>query len=155
ASFDFDKPGKSFEKLKEQVSAVSPTVVILGYGMANSFDGQAGLPKFRSDFEHLLDALPSMSTSGPVRIVVLSPIRHEALPPPLPNPAVQNHQLDLYTAALKVIAAQRGLPFVSLAELPISTSPGSTAPHLTDNGIHLSAQGYQSAADVIARGLGW
>jgi putative heme-binding domain-containing protein len=155
ASFDFDKPGKSFEKLKEQVSAVSPTVVILGYGMANSFDGEAGLPKFRADFEHLLEALPSMSTSGPVRILILSPIRHEALPPPLPNPEHHNHQLDLYSAALKSIATQRGLPFVSLAELPLSTSTAGTASHLTDNGIHLSAQGYQAAANAIASGLGW
>src|ERR1051325_6839672 len=34
ASFDFDKPGKGFEKLKDEVATAQPTVVILGYGMA-------------------------------------------------------------------------------------------------------------------------
>src|SRR4029434_330907 len=37
-SFDFDKPGKGFEKLKESVAAAQPTVVILGYGMASSLE---------------------------------------------------------------------------------------------------------------------
>jgi putative heme-binding domain-containing protein len=155
ASFDFDKPGKGFEKLKEQVSAVSPTVVILGYGMANSFDGEKGLAKFRADFERLLDALPSMSTSGPVRVVILSPIRHEFLPPPLPNPTQHNRQLELYAGALKAIAAERSLTFISLADLTSPTTHSQHSGNLTDNGIHLAASGYQSAANAVARGLGW
>src|SRR5262245_38465226 len=38
ASFDFDKPGKGFEKLKDAVTAAQPSVVILGYGMASSLE---------------------------------------------------------------------------------------------------------------------
>src|SRR4026208_294146 len=38
AGFDFDKPGKGFEKLKAHLAATQPTVVILGYGMANSLE---------------------------------------------------------------------------------------------------------------------
>src|SRR5438552_2509839 len=38
ASFDFDKPGMGFNKLKECVASVQPTVVILGYGMASSLE---------------------------------------------------------------------------------------------------------------------
>src|SRR5690242_17609570 len=49
ASFDFDKPGKGFELLKESIAALQPTVVIVGYGMANSFNGEAGLPQFKAD----------------------------------------------------------------------------------------------------------
>src|SRR5580765_6312814 len=46
ASFDFDKPGKGFEKLTNQVAAVQPTVVILGYGMASSLDQEEQKGKF-------------------------------------------------------------------------------------------------------------
>src|SRR5262252_6093589 len=44
ASFDFDKPGKGFEKLTNQVASVQPSVVILGYGMASSLEDQKGAP---------------------------------------------------------------------------------------------------------------
>ncbi len=53
ASFDFDKPGKGFELLKEEIGTTQPTVVIVGYGMANSFDGEAGLPQFKADLEQV------------------------------------------------------------------------------------------------------
>src|SRR4051812_1360527 len=56
ASFDFDKPGKGFEKIEEQLSALQPTVLIVGYGMASSFNGESGLPAFRESFNKLLDA---------------------------------------------------------------------------------------------------
>src|SRR4051812_32497491 len=47
----FDAPEKGFDRLKEQVAAFKPTLVFLGYGMASSFEGEAGLPKFSSDLE--------------------------------------------------------------------------------------------------------
>src|SRR5579859_6472 len=82
ASFDFDKPGRGFELLKEEIAAVQPTVVIVGYGMASSFNGMAGIAQFKADYNKLLDTIQSISTSGPVRFVLLSPIRHENLGAP-------------------------------------------------------------------------
>src|SRR2546423_13752866 len=35
ARFDFDKPGKGFEKLKNEVATAQPTVAFLGYGMGS------------------------------------------------------------------------------------------------------------------------
>src|SRR5579872_763029 len=55
ASFDFDKPGAGLEQLKKQVAAVQPTVVLVGYGMASSFKGEAGLPEFKTGMNKLLD----------------------------------------------------------------------------------------------------
>src|SRR5712671_213888 len=62
ASFDFDKPGKGFEKIKDQLRATQPTVVIVGYGMASSFDGPDGLEKFRKDLDRLLETIPAANT---------------------------------------------------------------------------------------------
>jgi len=63
ASFDWDKPGKGFEQLTNQIAFVQPTVVIIGYGMANSFDGSAGVPKFKAGLNKLVDAIETICTS--------------------------------------------------------------------------------------------
>ena len=42
----FDPPEAGFEQLRQQILAVKPTVVVVGYGMADSFAGEAGLPAF-------------------------------------------------------------------------------------------------------------
>src|SRR4051812_26575488 len=45
----FDPPEKGFDRLKEHLAAAKPTVVFLSHGMANSFEGAAGLQKFEGD----------------------------------------------------------------------------------------------------------
>ena len=42
--FDLDNPRKGFERLRDAVLAVKPTVIIVGYGTNESFAGEAGIP---------------------------------------------------------------------------------------------------------------
>jgi hypothetical protein len=84
--FDFAQPEKGFEQIKLQIEAIKPTVVFIGYGMASSFDGEEGLAKFKSDYGKLIDLIQGISGDKNVRFVLLSPIRHEKLPAPLPDP---------------------------------------------------------------------
>ena len=149
----FDPPEKGFDRLKGHLAAVKPTVAILGYGMASSFAGEAGLPKFKDDLNKLMDAIKEISPQ--VRFILLSPIRHEKLPSPLPDPARHNEQLTLYSKAIREIAEQRGGRFVPLLDLlgdGMATNPPFP---LTDNGIHLNAAGYWRLATAIELGLGW
>jgi putative heme-binding domain-containing protein len=155
ASFDFDKPGKGFEKLKEHLSAARPTVVMVGYGMASSFAGAAGLPQFKTELNRLLDAISSLGTNGPVRLVLLSPIRHEDLGAPLPNPTSHNQQLALYSSALQEIANQSGCDFISLFDLLGEGTKNAARQPLTDNGIHLTEFGYVRLAEAVEQGLHW
>jgi len=148
ASFDFSDPNKGFERLMTNISDVKPTVVFLGYGMASSFDGEAGLPKFKSDLEHLMQAIQDNSTNA-VRFVLLSPIHHFKLPAPLPDPTAHNRQLSAYTKAIREIAEKRGVPFVDL----FGWSPSAPTREITDNGIHLTSTGYQRVSSEIARQL--
>lgn len=152
ASFDFNKPGVSFERLLQHVGTVQPTVVIIGYGMASSFAGADGVPQFKTDMNRLMDAIASLDRSRPVRFVLVSPIRHEKPGSPLPDPDAHNRQLALYTQALRELAADRNCAFVSLFDLLVR---GRNEPPLTDNGIHLSSRGYARAAEVVAEALGW
>ena len=105
-SFDWTKgEGEMFRQLMEQVKQVQPTVVVLGYGMASSFDGAAGLEKFTADYNKLIDGILALNKE--TRFILLSPIRHEKLPPPLPDPARHNEMLAGYTKAIQGVAAKR------------------------------------------------
>ncbi len=151
-SFDWPKgEGEMFRVLMEQVKLVQPTVVVLGYGMASSFDGAAGVAKFKADYGKLMDGILAVNAS--TRFILLSPIRHEQLPSPLPNPDRHNAMLTGYVQAIQELAEQRGVAFVDVFQ-DLAHAMGSKGP-LTENGIHLSALGYQHLAHTIARGLGW
>jgi hypothetical protein len=50
-------PDEGWDLLRGQLRDTAPSVVLVGYGMANSFDGADGLPRFLSDYRRLLDTL--------------------------------------------------------------------------------------------------
>lgn len=144
----FDPPEAGFDALKEQVLAAKPTVLIVGYGMSESFDGGAGLSRFVEGYNALLDAV---APSG-ARLILLSPLPHEALPPPLPDPAAHNRDLKLYSQAVGEIARERGAAFIDLFQefKSLRGQRGSGAAPDTDNGIHPTAIGYWRLATLSA-----
>jgi len=150
ARFDFAERDKGFERLTNQVAEVKPTVVFLAYGMANSFAGETGLPKFKADLNRAIDSIQQNSKEK-IRFVLLSPIRHLKMSAPLPDPAKHNTQLAIYAKAIREIAEQRSFPFVDLFDW----KPSGKAREISDNGIHLTAAGYHLFADEIAKQLGW
>jgi putative heme-binding domain-containing protein len=150
ASFDYNEAGKGFKLLTDEVAEIKPSVVMLGYGMASSFAGQAGLPQFKADMEHLIDTIQKQQKE-PVRFVILSPLHHWKMPAPLPDPTVHNVSLSQYTQALREIAQAHGFPFVDFFDW----QPAGSARELTDNGIHLTPKGYRLMALEMARQLGW
>ena len=62
-----------WNQLVRQIEETKPTVVLAAYGMASSFDGEAGLARFRADYGRLLDVIARVSPGA--RLVLLSPIR--------------------------------------------------------------------------------
>ena len=149
----FDPPEAGFRQLKEQVAAAAPTVLIVGYGMADSFDGQAGLSRFVEGYNAFLDAVAPLKA----RLVLLSPLPHEAMPAPLPDPSAHNRDLRLYADAVGKIARERDAAFVDLfdvvsrerarrEELPNPSTPD------TDNGLHPTDLGFWRLATHPAMG---
>lgn len=143
----FDPPEAGFKALRDQVLAARPTVLIVGYGMADSFDGEAGLPRFISGLNEFLDAVAGTKA----RVIFLSPIEHEDLGRPLPDPTSHNRDLARYAEAVRQVAAERDARFVKLLGCFPNTSGGE---HHTDNGIHLNERGYRQLARVISSSLG-
>ena len=142
----FGTQADGFRQLKDHVLALKPTVIFIGYGTNESFEGPKGLPRFVKGLETLLDAFAPTKA----RIILLSPLKQENLGRPLPDPKEQNKNLRLYADAIRDTAKKRGHRFVDLYDrLDKEKEP------LTDNGIHLTAWGYWHSAAVFERGLGW
>lgn len=146
----FGTAADGFRHLKEHVEALKPTVILIGYGTNESFEGQEGLPRFLEGLNGLLDTLAVTKA----RLVLLSPVRQENLGRPLPDPAVQNQHLQLYGDALRTVAQQRNYPFVDLFKLIPDGAVQDPRLPLTDNGLHYTAYGYWRSAGALREGLG-
>ena len=142
----FDPPEAGYRQLIEQVLAAKPTVLIVGYGMADSFGGEAGRPRFVAGLNRFLDAVAATRA----RIVLLSPIAHALQGESLPDPSPHNAMLERYTRSIAEVAQSRGAWFIDLFE-PFRAREGRAA--ITDNGIHLNEAGYRFLAGQIVRGL--
>jgi lysophospholipase L1-like esterase len=138
-----------FKHLVEHVLALKPTVIILGYGANESFEGKAGLPKFLKGLDRLLKSIEPTKA----RLVFLSPTRQENLGPPLPDPNTHNADLALYRDALKAEAVKRGASFVDLFDLLPDGAKATPRRPLTNNGIHFTPYGYWRLAAAIERAL--
>jgi lysophospholipase L1-like esterase len=145
----FQQP-EGLARLLQEVRQLKPTVVLLGYGMNESFAGAAGLSAFLKDYEALLTKLVPLKA----RVALLSPTYHEDLGRPFPDPASHNRDLRQYVAALRQLAARRGLPFVDLFEPLQAARRADPARRLTTNGIHLTEAGYALAARAVEEQLG-
>jgi lysophospholipase L1-like esterase len=145
AQAGFGTPADGFRHLKDHVLALKPTVILVGYGSNEAFDGPAGLPHFTAGLNTLLDALAPTKA----RIVLLSPTRLENADRPLPDASAQNANVRVYTNAIQEIAKKRGALFVDLFDMP------ADSPRVTGNGLHLTPYGYWRTAAMLEHGLGW
>ncbi len=173
----FDPPAAGWQRLKEQIAQVRPTVAVLGFGMAASLQeitdrsGDMSLnpdpvrygaepmtaARFKKELGELMDAIQASGQGqGPVRFILLSPIRHEDLRakrPGLPDPAPHNALLEQYTKAIEELAKERNATYC-----PADPKTGiqMLAPwDATDNGIALTPQGYHAWTLDAAKKLEW
>lgn len=149
----FETPVEGFQRRRDLVLGLKPTVLLVAFGMNESFAGEPGLPKFVEGLNALLDSLAPTKA----RIVLISPTVHEKLPPPLPDPAEHNHSLRLYRDAMAKVAHDRGLGFVDLLAAGVGDglSASGNPRAQTDDGIHLNAYGYQQAARTLGEVMGY
>jgi glucose/arabinose dehydrogenase len=153
ASFDWNKLEKDWiKRVKDQVALVNPTVAFLSYGTTASLEGEAGLPKFRTDLLNLMDAIDE-AAGRKVRFALFGPLGFEKIPN-LDASVIQtnNARMKIYAEAIKQLAAQRGARFVPL--LHAFTGKGPADPQWTENGLHLTEQGYQMISFQVQHGLG-
>jgi lysophospholipase L1-like esterase len=145
----FGTPAEGFEQLKAQLVASKPTVIFVGYGGNEAFDGAAGLERFKAGLKRLDEAFKPTKA----KVIVLSPPPQEDLGRPLPKPDAHNRDLALYAHALESFARERDDRFIDLFSLLGDNSALAIKRPLTDDGIHLKNYGYWMAAQAIAKAI--
>ncbi len=141
----FGPPADGYKHLLQYVELVKPSVVFVNYGFNESFAGEPGLGRFLDQYNRLLDDLAKRTQ----RIVVLSPLPMEKLGAPLPDPAAANENIARYTEAIRQLAAKRGHAFIDLYTL-MKPRLEETGTQLTNDGVHLNAEGYAVVANILA-----
>ena len=145
----------NFGDMHTHLTEQKADVILLCFGMNESFEGAIGLPKFLTELQSIIEAMQTHKyngESGP-RLAIISPIPHENMGGEMPDPAEHNAQLKAYTEGMRQVAEKNGIPFVDLFSTvqPLMTADG---PKLTFNGIHLTAFGDWAVAQVLADELG-
>ncbi len=139
----------NFGSWTAQLERVGATVVVAQYGQMEALDGTGRLPEFTSAYHRLLDQFAARTR----RLVIVSPMPFERpLASDAPDLTLRNSDVAAYVSAIRGIAVQRGAVFIDLLD-PFSHRP-STAPRLTDDGIHLNEAGLRTIGEEIGRQLG-
>jgi plastocyanin len=142
------RPEGYVEHLKSLLTAWPANVVVLGYGMNESFAGPAGLADFRAHYTTYLREIARLHPGA--KLVLLSPLAVEERT--APAGAARNADVAAYAAAIAELARAHGAQFVDLFAASRAAYARSASP-LTTHGIHLNADGAREIGTVIARAL--
>ena len=137
----FGTAADGFQHLKEHIESIKPTVIFIGYGANEAFEGEAGLPRFEKGLNTLLDMVAAAAAPNS-RVILLSPLRQENLGSPLPDAARHNEVIERYANAIHKTATERSNRFVDLHD--VTSDDVTPLFRVTENGIHLTALGYWS-----------
>jgi lysophospholipase L1-like esterase len=159
--FDYANPDACFRQLVDQTLALKPTVIFVSYGTNESFEGEAGLPRFEKGLNKLLDALKPANA----RVVVFTPLPFEATPGK-PSATELNATLAEYAEVIRKLATARGHMLADLhkevgdayelVEKRRRAEPGGFVTNpWTDNGMHLSGWGYRVTTGLFLKSVGF
>lgn len=149
---------ENFGMPEEWLTKVGADVILAFFGFNESFNGDAGLAKFKGELEKFLKetSAKAYGSNGPTRIVLFSPIANEKLTDPnAPDPSGNNERIAKYTAAMAEVAAANGVLFVNLFSVSQRLYAQATRYgfSLTFNTLHLTEHGNQLLAEEIFRAL--
>lgn len=136
----------NFGDWRTQLDAVDAGIIIAQFGQVEAFDGVKRLAEFKSAYHRLIDQFLARTP----RLVLMSPMPFEKpTASHAPDLRTRNADVKAYAEAVREVARQRGALFVDLFT-PLSASHSK---RLTDDGLHLNAEGLRVIAREIARQL--
>lgn len=139
----------------EHLAKHKTDLVFAFFGYNESYAGEAGLDKFKSDLASFIKRTKEQKYNGETgpRVVIFSPIAHEDLKDRhLPDGTANNARLKLYTQAMAEVAAANGAVFVDLFG-PTQAAYADAKSPLTINGVHLNESGNRKVAEIIDTAL--
>jgi len=145
-----------FETPDQWLARLKADVVVAFFGFNESFDGAAGLERFRAELTDFVKHTQAQQYNGQAapQLVLVSPIAFENLSAThgTPDGKVENANLALYTAAMEAVAAQHQVRFVNLFAVTKDWYDKSKQP-LTRDGALLTEEGYAKLAPVLTDAL--
>ncbi len=157
--FDFNQPNVCFKQLVDQTLALKPTVIFVSYGANESFDGEAGLPKFEQGLNKLLDALKPANA----RVVLFPPTPVE-VPSKFPTARERNVMIEKYAGVVQKVATGRNLFYANLYQTVLKQYERieqlrnhkaiADDEVYTENGTHLTGSGYCLTGPAFLTSLG-
>jgi len=146
---------KGFTSPEDYLAHCKPDVIFVFFGYNESFAGEKGVTKFKSDLGAMIDKYRGLKFNGESapRFVLFSPIAHEDHKSPnLPSGASNNVNIALYTGAIKQVAGEKKVAFVDLFDPTQALYQRADLP-LTLNGVHLLPEGNRKLGEVIAKAV--
>ena len=146
----------NFGDATQHLTTQKADVMIAFFGANESFEGEAGLPKFEKDLEAYIAQHRAAKYNGveAPRLAMVSPIAHERIERLVHvDVDARNRELARYTEAMRRVTARLGVPFADVFT-PMSEAMASAKTPLTVNGMHLNADGDKVFAVVLLTALG-
>ncbi|MGD1893411.1 MAG: PVC-type heme-binding CxxCH protein [Cyclobacteriaceae bacterium] len=137
------------------LTSLEADIILAFFGYNESFQGEAGLENFRAELEAFIDHTLSQNYNGDstraLQLAIVSPIAFEDLSDQydLPDGKQENQNLELYTRAMREVAAENSVHFVDVFQ-PTQQWFGNSEEPLTIDGFQLTDAGYRQFADLLA-----
>lgn len=144
----FGATEEGFQHLLQHLDIVKPSVIFVSYGTNEAFDGERGRQSFIEGYSRLLDELQKRTE----RITLITSPPLDASRSPAPQVAIEaNKELEWQSIAVRDLAAERGFGFIDIYSPLAKAFSETTLPiSYTENGMHLTPDGYKAVAGVIA-----
>jgi putative heme-binding domain-containing protein len=142
----------NFADTHQHLAHEKADVIFAAFGFNESFQGQAGIEKFRQTLTQYLSELKSKAfngESGP-RIVLVSPIANENVGG-VPAADLNNDRIQLYVQTMSDVAREQQVGFVNVFD-DTAKAMLSLGSDLTTNGIHLTEAGDRLFSESLFRG---
>jgi GDSL-like Lipase/Acylhydrolase family len=141
----FGPPQEGFDRLKQQLTEIKPTLVVACYGAVDAFKGPSGHADFLSAYARQLDMIKD--ATGGARIVIMSPPPVSADANRWPSLAGHRAKQEAQRDALRAFAAERSLAFADLY------AAAKDIPLETENGVAYTRADYARIAPAFVRSL--
>lgn len=155
-TLEMDDPGEGFFETPDQwLGRLKTDVIISFFGFNESFEGKAGLANYKAELDAFIKWTLKQKYNGisAPKLVIVSPIAFEDLTGKsrydLPDGQKENENLQLYTNAMKEIAAQNKVLFIDVFNPSLKWYQETTAP-LTIDGSQLNEEGYKKLGVLLA-----
>ena len=141
-----------FASEDQWLSDYKTDVIIICFGMGESFAGDRGLEEFERELKTLAQHYRTQKYNGALapRLILVSPTAHEDAGFNLVDVQQRNKDLKNYTDAMRRIADEMNIPFVDLFSPSKSLMDQADGSRLTNNGIQLNAYGYWAISLILA-----